>query len=497
MNQEFLFCPRCGAVTPPGVCTNCGFRIETEKEEVNETNNESTTGNEGENLHPFYNVNNDGNTSEAGAAFAQPEKKKSKGLIIGIILGIVAVVFLIVALIAVAAIAVVPIAFKSIYTANNSIYNNNNINTTPTPDPDFKIELDTDDDEDEDEDDKDKEEDEEDEDDTDNDIDYEEYSAYYDTITPLYGGTSKFDYDKFVEDFANNANEYWDEPADDASDYYINGPCASYMQSPYSHEFAERDGFSTPYYEYVVDSYVENKNYSVERRLIRFEGQINGIFANAYCAYYTLDSDKVDFTAVNETLRNQALTSLYDYCSNHSSSEYKNYTLYSDCVITFNNDEICSIAYNTTAYLDNSTETFYIHGINIDTKNGEVMDNTKILNIDDDFSKFFVSRSNTQNSFVDSINYSDIKDVTKVLNDDDSLILLFTPLGIEVGCNYRYHYSYGWVTVTINNFDSYLSGNYTFNADFGKGYDIYKYEKEHGIISDGYDSDEDDDYFDL
>ena len=73
MNQEFLFCPRCGAVTPPGVCTNCGFKIETEKEEVNEINNESTTGNEGENLHPFYNVNNDGNTSEAGAAFAQPE----------------------------------------------------------------------------------------------------------------------------------------------------------------------------------------------------------------------------------------------------------------------------------------------------------------------------------------------------------------------------------------------------------------------------------------
>ena len=32
MNQEFLFCPRCGAVTPPGVCTNCGFKIETEKE---------------------------------------------------------------------------------------------------------------------------------------------------------------------------------------------------------------------------------------------------------------------------------------------------------------------------------------------------------------------------------------------------------------------------------------------------------------------------------
>jgi hypothetical protein len=42
--------------------------------------------------------------------------------------------------------------------------------------------------------------------------------------------------------------------------------------------------------------------------------------------------------------------------------------------------------------------------------------------------------------------------------------------------------SYGWVTITINDFDKYMSGNYSFNTDWGKkNYDVYQYEKDNGI----------------
>jgi len=494
MNQEFIFCPRCGAVTAPGVCTNCGFKIEKE-ETVNETvNNEYTdSANETSSVVQTETVNEMPQDNTV-------EKKKPVGLIIGIVAGVLAVLFLILILGVVGVVAFAPMIIKTAYTPStppSPVVNATLPNTTDDDDDDDEEEdnnKDTDKDADtdaDDDDDKDT-----DTDDTDDDI-VDEFAGYSETIEPLYGGTSQFDYDKFVEDFINNANEYWDEPADDTNDFYLNGSYSSYMQSPYSQEFIERDGFETPYYQYVVNSYVENDNYEVERRIIRFEGQINGIFANAYCAYYNLYSDDVDYTAVNEALRNQAVTSLYNYVTTHTSSSAFNYTLYCDSVITFNNDDIFSVAYNSTAYADNNTQTFYIHGVNVDVKNGEVMDNTKIFNLDDDFSRFFISRSNTQNSFVEAINYSDIKDVTKVLNDDDSLIVLFTPLGLEIGCDYRYKYTYGWVTVTINDFDKYLSGNYKFDSDFGKGYDIFKYEKENGITPDGYDADEDDDYYDL
>ena len=493
MNSEFIFCPRCGAITPPGVCTNCGYKMDKEEDYINENDN----GGDTQNSRPDYGSASNDNSGDLSGG--EVEKKKSHiGLIIGLFAGGLALIILIVTLAVVGIFAFAPMLIKFAYNPNTPPTQP----TTPTPsidlDEDEEDEEDTKDEEDESKDEEEEEEDVDDEDEDDaDDIVEDEFAAYSDTIESLNGGTSTFDYDKFVEDFANNANEFWDEPADDTNDFYLNGSYSTYMQSPYSQEFIERDGFETPYYQYVVNSYVENDNYEVERRIIRFEGQINGIFANAYCAYYTLSSDDADFTAVNEALRNQAVTSLYNYVTTHNSSSAFNYTLYCDSVITYNNDDIFSVAYNATAYTDNNTQTFYIHGINIDIKNAQVMDNTKIFNLDDDFSKFFISRSNTQNSFVDAINYSDIKDVTKVMNNDDSLILLFTPLGVEIGCDYKYKYSYGWVTVTINNFDKYLTGEYDFNPDFGKGYDIFKYEKENGITPDGYDADEDDDYFDL
>ena len=40
-----------------------------------------------------------------------------------------------------------------------------------------------------------------------------------------------------------------------------------------------------------------------------------------------------------------------------------------------------------------------------------------------------------------------------MLNDDDSLIIFYTPLGMEVGFNYYY----GWVTVTYKDYQKYKS----------------------------------------
>ena len=481
--SEYVFCPRCGAVTKPGVCTNCGYTIN--REEINE-NAESGQA-EKETYETIY----------TGPAKKQPEpnkNKSSKGWIIGLIIGVAVIAVIVFLLIILIAAAFLPIIIKGVYntsqpqTTVTAPNNNNNPVTNLFPDIDIDTDTDTDTD-----------------DDSDglSDIYDPESDEYYyaTTIEGLYSGTSKFDYDKFMNEIVPSANEYWDESAEDTFDYYINGSYTSYLKSEVSHNFIERDGFATPYYEYLVDSYIENDKYDVERRIIRYEGECNGLFINAYCAYYRLSSDTIDFTETNEILRNQAISELYEYIlkksKSNTSSEAFNYTLYTDAVITFNNDEIISIGYSTTSYENNDIDNFYIHGINVEVRNGKVMDNTAILKFDDDFSKFFVERSNIQNSYVDSINYSDPSDITKVFRDDDALILLFTPLGVEVGINYRYQYSYGWVTVTINDFEPYFLHQYNFDTGFGKGYDIYQYEKDNNIFFDGYDSDYDDLFYDL
>ena len=141
-----------------------------------------------------------------------------------------------------------------------------------------------------------------------------------------------------------------------------------------------------------------------------------------------------------------------------------------------------SIVYDYTSYSENSADRMTVYGVNIDMKNGSVFDNTKILNMDDDFAEFFVDRSNIQNRYVDALNVSSASDISKVLNDDDSLIMFFTPFGIEVGMVYQYKYSAGWVTVTINDFDKYMSGNYSFNTDWGKNnYDVFQSALEYLI----------------
>ena len=485
--SEYVFCPRCGAVTKPGVCTNCGYTINTEENENIEDGRENQQTYE---------------TLYTGPARKQPEpntNKSSKGWIIGVVIGLAVIVAIILLLVLLFVLAFVPLIIKGAYnvtqtpTVTTAPPNNPVTNIFPDIDPDVDPDTDPD---------------------VDPDVDPDGLPDVYDpasdeyyyakTIEPLYSGTSNFDYDKFVNEIVPSANEYWDESSEDTFDYYINGSYTSYLKSFVSHDFIERDGFPTPYYEYLIDSYIENDKYEVERRIIRYEGECNGLFINAYCAYYSLSSDDVDFTEANEALRNQAISELYEYISKksagNSSSETFNYTLYTDAVITFNNDEIISVGYSTTSYENNNIENFYIHGVNVYVKNGKVIDNKAVLNLNDDFSEFFVKRSNIQNSYVDAINNSPFSDTTKVFNDDDALILLFTPLGVEVGINYRYQYSYGWVTITINDYDKYFMHQYNFDTGYGKQYyDMYKYEKENGIYDDPYSVQDGDDgnVFDL
>ncbi|MBO4346867.1 MAG: hypothetical protein J5840_04425 [Lachnospiraceae bacterium] len=476
MNSEMVFCPRCGAVTTPGTCTNCGYKIEevyhlsTEEENTDETNSEETQ-----------------------------KSKSSHGWIIGLIVGICLFAFLFIFAALLLIVGFAPIIVKEYYASVNP----SPVQPTVSPLIPSMDEDDEDEDEDDDEDTDENDEDDDDTDEDDDDDDSSDPSDWYDGFSysqAIEGNPSSagdFDEDKFNELIEENANEFTDEPNE--NDYFTNGLYYGYTRSGASHDFIERDGFYTPYYQNIVNSYIENENYDVQRNVIRYEGQTDGVYINAYCAYYSLSSDTVDYTDINEALREQSLCELYRLLSAKSyPDDTYSYTMYSDSVITFNNDEILSVAYDTTVYRDSYIDNFYIHGINADVKNGILMDNTKILNMDDSFSQFFVQRSNTQNSYVEAINECTTQELTAVLNNDDALILYFTPLGIEVGLNYSYFYDGGWVTVTINDFDSYLSGEYSFNTDFGKGYDIYQYEKDNGIVpKDGYEYDWDIDYEDL
>ena len=192
MNSEFIFCPRCGAITPPGVCTNCGYKMDKEEDYINETDNGGNT----QNSQPDYvSVSNDNSGDLSGG---EVEKKKSHiGLIIGLFAGGLALIILIVTLAVVGIFAFAPMLIKFAYNPNTPPTQP----TTPTPSIDLdedEDEEDTKDEEDENKDEEEEEEDVDDEDEDDTDDIVDEYAGYSDTIESLYGGTSTFDYDNFV-----------------------------------------------------------------------------------------------------------------------------------------------------------------------------------------------------------------------------------------------------------------------------------------------------------
>ena len=106
------------------------------------------------------------------------------------------------------------------------------------------------------------------------------------------------------------------------------------------------------------------------------------------------------------------------------------------------------------------SSTLEMHGININLKTGTVLDNTEILNTDEEFVKDFIKRSNRQNG-KNSVAIDGISDREKLqlFQDADSLILFYTPIGLEVGYNYSGVEGYtGWITVSIEEYEQYLKG---------------------------------------
>lgn len=121
--------------------------------------------------------------------------------------------------------------------------------------------------------------------------------------------------------------------------------------------------------------------------------------------------------------------------------------------VTYMNEDTLSVAYVEYGYLDDETFESYVISVNVDMESGLAMTNSQILNINDDFSIDFRERTERQNGSNEMLDYYSDQEITQLLNDEDSLIIFYTPLGMEVGFNFYY----GWVTVTYQDYARYVN----------------------------------------
>lgn len=208
-------------------------------------------------------------------------------------------------------------------------------------------------------------------------------------------------------------------------------------------------------YEQYYDFHNEIKtNLSYQVEIVDFEGSVdeNGltyIYGN-YPLVICEDKNK-------EERINSAIQAEMQIVSEHVSlvgeelPEDMYFIFEMESYVTYMDEDILSVIYEEYAYLDDEMYESYVVSVNFDMGSGMQMTNSQILDIDDEFSIDFRERNERQNGQIDGLEYYSDQDITEMLNDDDYLIIFYTPLGMEVGINYYF----GWVTVTYTDYEKF------------------------------------------
>ena len=109
----------------------------------------------------------------------------------------------------------------------------------------------------------------------------------------------------------------------------------------------------------------------------------------------------------------------------------------SDAYVTYMDEDILSVVYSEKVrYQDGSDylSDINFYCVNIDLATGNILTNTDILNLDDDFAVDFREREISENGDGALTDYSD-QEVLAMLKDEGTLVLFYTPMGLEVGLN--------------------------------------------------------------
>lgn len=195
-------------------------------------------------------------------------------------------------------------------------------------------------------------------------------------------------------------------------------------------------------YEFTFEQYMsseeefaENLDYQVYYVLLEGEQIPNLEDINAQLEYYS--KWYVDYIA-----REQAANGVDCYVSSYA-------------YVTYNDDQKVSIVLSESVQIGDEAY-LELHPVNIDLINGTVLQNTGMIEVDAEFVKDFRERSIRQNG-EDFLDITD-EEIYNYMTSEDSLIVFYTPVGLEVGVNVRAETGYnGWITVTYKDYQNFLT----------------------------------------
>lgn len=241
-------------------------------------------------------------------------------------------------------------------------------------------------------------------------------------------------YEDYVEDFLKRyyENEYGYDDYDDSDDY--DDGDEYYEPSP-----------DDDYYVELADYLRDDLSYSVEFEEYTHSDFENSVYISVW--YAQVSDDVKNSETINEYLMDGALY----YASMFEEDYNEDLSLEIESFVTYMDEETLSVVVYEYVYLEGDV-LYDLYCMNFDLKTGTLLDNTSIIEVSDELVDAFVDQSIYQNGYTSSVSDYTSEEIADFMRDEDSLILFYTPVGLEIG----YNHPNGWVTATLKDYQRFL-----------------------------------------
>lgn len=248
----------------------------------------------------------------------------------------------------------------------------------------------------------------------------------------------------FDDDYEYDIDDYLYDYDDDYFDY----------DDDYDDDYDYDYDYDDDRYYTLHDEIRDDLSYGVEFSGLDYETDYENVYI-AVSMPVVLGEDVKNLGTINEEIQREAyrITEFFEeeYESHIKENEDAYFEVVLEPYVAYMDEDKLSIVYDERIYSDLDSGVYLIC-VNVDMKNGVVLDNEDMLAVDDDFTVEFRTKCDEQNGEVDALSYMTDQQITSYFTSDN-LIVFYTPKGMEIGFNYEE----GWVTVTYEEYEQYLN----------------------------------------
>lgn len=209
------------------------------------------------------------------------------------------------------------------------------------------------------------------------------------------------------------------------------------------------------YYVRLANAVRDDLSYSIEWEEYSYEDEETG--ATAVGRYPRIVGGNIpNLDELNASIEQEATyySNLYGYYRDWQPDDLR-YATESIGYVTYMDEEKLSIVLQEEFAADGQVN-ISLYSINVDLVSGEIMNNGEVIDYNQQLAEEFRDQNDYQNGYVEAVDALSDEELIDFLSDENTNIVFYTPVGLEIGFNYTTTDSSGWVTATIKDYERYI-----------------------------------------